>query len=262
MRNPTRRNRNIETAKQGHGQDNRMKIPASWHDDRLFYEKVDNAIAVERMIGDWPITFLVQPATAGFLLDLTDDVVDPRRGLRFDFDTGVAAPDSTLLGRDSEFKSAFDQGDIRNRRYGLSFYFPIGDQFNLAWNNQFFEARGGEGEGVQGAISGGSPPLRGYPAGRWSDRFGVFHGLDLRFNIPVGLVLDFALARGVVEDLQLAAFYEVGQVSPLNNTSLYEDMHESYGFGARILLEAIVLRLDLAFSDEGPQTHLTLGHAF
>jgi hypothetical protein len=65
-RNPTRRNRNIGTAKQGHGQGNRIKIPASRHDDRLFYEKMDDAVAVERTIGDWGITFLVQPVIAGF----------------------------------------------------------------------------------------------------------------------------------------------------------------------------------------------------
>lgn len=66
MRNPTKRNRNIGTAKQGHGQDNQMKIPASRHDDRLFYEKVEDAVAVERRIDDWDITFLVQPVIAGF----------------------------------------------------------------------------------------------------------------------------------------------------------------------------------------------------
>ena len=66
---------------------------------------------------------------------------------------------------------------------------------------------------MQGAIAGGSPPLRGYPLNRWRDRFGVFHGLDLRYNIPLGKVLDFFLARGVIEYIQLAAFYEVGQVA-------------------------------------------------
>ena len=101
-----------------------------------------------------------------------------------------------------------------------------------------------------------------HPVNRWRDRYGVFHGLDLRFNIPMGIELDFVLARGVVEDLQLAVFYEVGQVAASDNSTLYDELHHSYGFGARILLEAIVLRLDLAFSDEGPQTHLTVGHAF
>lgn len=72
-RNPTRRNRNIGTERQGHGQDNRMKIPGSRRADRLFYEKVDDAIAIERTIGDCEITFLVQPVIAGFLHACTID---------------------------------------------------------------------------------------------------------------------------------------------------------------------------------------------
>lgn len=52
-----------------------MKIPASRHDDRVFYEKVDNAVAVERTIGDCEITFLVQPVIAGFRHACTIDDV-------------------------------------------------------------------------------------------------------------------------------------------------------------------------------------------
>lgn len=50
-----------------------MNIPASRRDDRRFYEKVDNAVAVERTIGDCDITFLVQPVIAGFLHACTID---------------------------------------------------------------------------------------------------------------------------------------------------------------------------------------------
>ena len=46
--NPSRRNRNIGTAKSGHGQNNRLVIPARWSDDRVFWEKLRDPIAVER----------------------------------------------------------------------------------------------------------------------------------------------------------------------------------------------------------------------
>ena len=208
------------------------------------------------------IPFRQHTASAGLVLDLSDDVVDPRRGLRFAFEMTLDPPSSTILGKDSNTPSAFDEGGVRSRRFDLTFYFPLSDRFNLAWNNQVFASSGGAAGGVRGAIAGGSPPLRGYPLNRWRDRFGVFHGLDLRFNIPMGVELDFFLARGMLEDLQLAVFYEVGQVSPGDNSSLYNDLRQSYGFGVRMLLRAIVLRFDLAFSDEGPQTHLTVGQAF
>ena len=208
------------------------------------------------------IPFRQHAASMGLALDFTDDVVDPREGLRFDFRADVSAPNSTPLGKNSQNRSAFDDRDTRSRAYGLTFYFPLAEQLNLAWNNQYFETRGGSADSVGGIFGGGSPPLRGYPLNRWRDRFAVFHGLDLRFNIPLGINLDFFLARGVVEDLQLAVFYEVGQVASSQNSTLYEDLRQSFGFGVRALLRAIVLRLDVAFSEEGPQTHLTIGQAF
>lgn len=59
-RNPTRRNRNIGTTKQGHGQDNKLVIPWSWRDSRSFYEKLLDCQTVSRQISDQPFTFLVE----------------------------------------------------------------------------------------------------------------------------------------------------------------------------------------------------------
>ena len=60
MRNPSRRNRNIGTAKQGHGRSNRMVIPESWHDSRVFYEKLRSPVRLMRIIGGKELTFLVE----------------------------------------------------------------------------------------------------------------------------------------------------------------------------------------------------------
>ncbi len=38
--NATRRNRNIGTARQGHGQDNRMVIPSNWQDLRRYWKRL------------------------------------------------------------------------------------------------------------------------------------------------------------------------------------------------------------------------------
>jgi hypothetical protein len=68
-----RRNRNIGTAKSGHGQNNRMQIPSSWADDRQFYEKLENPIAVIRTVGEFKITILVEPVQSGYLHACTPD---------------------------------------------------------------------------------------------------------------------------------------------------------------------------------------------
>ncbi len=69
--NPARRNRNIGTAKSGHGRDNRMVIPASWADGRMFYSRLENPIPVEIQIGRQSITVLVEPCRLGFVHAVT-----------------------------------------------------------------------------------------------------------------------------------------------------------------------------------------------
>jgi hypothetical protein len=70
-----RRNRNIGTKKSGHGQHNRMLIPAHWIGGRyiLFHEKLENPVPLSRTVGDHDITFLVEPVQIGFLHACTPD---------------------------------------------------------------------------------------------------------------------------------------------------------------------------------------------
>lgn len=39
-------------------------------------------------------------------------------------------------------------------------------------------------------------------------------------------------------------------------------MHSDYGVGLRVILQAIVVRFDIAVSDEGSQTALTVNQPF
>lgn len=203
-------------------------------------------------------------AGTGLLLDLTDDVVDPYRGVRFRYNRSLDAPSRTIFGETdvpADAELASDRGGIVTDRFGLTGYAELIESRLIGvWDAEYFQARGREGS--DDVVTGGSLPLRGYPEGRWSDRYGVFTGLELRYNLPAHRELDVVLARGRLVAHQFAAFYEVGQVSPTNDSTLYEDMRHSYGAGYRVLLEAIVLRLDLATSEEGLQPHLTAGHHF
>lgn len=59
--NATRRNRNIGTSKQGQGQNNRLVIPKSWPDDRVFWEVLHKPIALQKTIGECELTLLIEP---------------------------------------------------------------------------------------------------------------------------------------------------------------------------------------------------------
>jgi hypothetical protein len=73
--NPTRRNRNIGTAKQGQGQANRRAIPKGWPDDRVFWEVLRRPVELLRVVAGHSLRFLIEPTTPGFAHACTPDDV-------------------------------------------------------------------------------------------------------------------------------------------------------------------------------------------
>ena len=59
--NPTRRNRNVGTKAHGHGSNNNLTIPESWHEPKRYYEKLLSYNVVTRMDGTRLIRFFVEP---------------------------------------------------------------------------------------------------------------------------------------------------------------------------------------------------------
>ena len=61
MRSPSRRSRNIGTAKQGHGQDNRLALPISSHPTySSFFENLHDVRTERRMVGGHSLLFLIE----------------------------------------------------------------------------------------------------------------------------------------------------------------------------------------------------------
>jgi hypothetical protein len=59
--NPTRRNRNVGTRAHGHGSNNNLTIPESWHEAKRYYEKLISYNVVTRTVGTRLIRFFVEP---------------------------------------------------------------------------------------------------------------------------------------------------------------------------------------------------------
>ena len=80
--NPLRRNRNIGTAKQGHGKDNKLVIPDSWRDSRTFWEHVTSYCVVTRTVNDRNMQFIVEPTRADAVYACTvDDIATMLRSV-------------------------------------------------------------------------------------------------------------------------------------------------------------------------------------
>lgn len=73
--NPTRRNRNIGTAKQGHGQNNKLTIPQPWDTSRLFYERIDTPRKEEIVVHGHKIQVVTEKLKNGFSYSCTPNDV-------------------------------------------------------------------------------------------------------------------------------------------------------------------------------------------
>ncbi len=61
MKNPIRRNRNIGTAKQGHGQDNKLTIPQPCGVLKSFYERLVDYQKIKSVINGHEFIFVIEP---------------------------------------------------------------------------------------------------------------------------------------------------------------------------------------------------------
>jgi hypothetical protein len=79
-RDARRRNRNIGTAKAGHGQNNRNVIPRRQLEGVRYYERLTSPVVVTREFGDHIFTFIVEPTREGsFHCCTVDDVCEVLR---------------------------------------------------------------------------------------------------------------------------------------------------------------------------------------
>ena len=115
-----------------------------------------------------------------------------------------------------------------------------------------------------GATLGGLYRLRGFPAARFHDKSAIYYTAELR------VIPDWnPLGRGSWAEwaeiawLQLVPFVEVGRVADTwNLNELHSDMKWDVGLGLRAMVKGLILRLDIAFSDEEAGVVMMVGQPF
>jgi outer membrane protein assembly factor BamA len=216
--------------------------------------------------------------TSGFTIDLTDDKVDPRRGIRYDFS----------LNYNLEEES--NEVDFYTENHNLSFYLPIGNISTWAFNYFISDAyvisqgdtdfdsvasslgldcselSGKDKASCENTVDtyinankygtadslGGRSRLRSYPEGRFTGAHSEFYGTELRWNLTdESTPFDIWFMKDIRTSIQTAFFYEIGSVSDIKD-KLGSNKKESYGAGIRMITgSGIVYRLDTANGDEG-----------
>ncbi len=213
-------------------------------------------------------------------IDLTDDYLDPRRGVRFKL-TYQDVPGDTV-----------NDPDYFRIDTGLTFYLPFRRNDTLALNYYQSDAHVthigntdpasiraelgtncqptdttcliAEEELVNDYINertygtatplGGDNRLRAYPQGRFSGGHMAFAGAEYRWNfVQDAIPFDYFIWKDVTTTLQLAFFAEAGTVAE-HAADLWKDYRTSIGVGGRIVsASGSVYRAEIAHGDEGNQ---------
>jgi hypothetical protein len=228
----------------------------------------------------------------GGSIDLTDDRLDPRRGLRLELAAHKPRVDDPLS---SEYFVA---------DYNVTFYLPLRQRrdslvFNYFQSDAHVTNKGSTDYAVLQAERGlncaalptppevadclatedqllteyiaanrhgnatslgGTQRLRSFDNGRFYAGHALSYGIEYRWNLTDEYrPFDIYIARGVRTGIQLAFFAERGSVAD-RVSELGTKQRTSYGAGFRLILSGVVLRGDYAFGDEGQQFQFFIGY--
>jgi hypothetical protein len=228
-----------------------------------------------------------QPISLGATMDLTDDRLDPRQGMRAEFSSRLPSNNDA------------DQSEYFVNDLNLTGYIPFRRWDTLALNLFYSRAvvtRKGETDfttlqqtsglncnqyppGIErddciatekkhldnliannryGTASplGGTQRLRSFDNYRYYAAQALSYGIEYRWNLTdEHTPFNIYIAKGIRTGIQMAAFWERGMVAE-RSSDLFDDYRTSYGIGFRLILSGVVIRFDVADGDEGTQTQL------
>ena len=229
--------------------------------------------------------------TVGGSLDLTDDRLDPRKGVRLELASQL--PVNTGADRSEYFASNVNlTGYLPSRksdtlvfnvfysranvtREGLTDYATLQQRYGLGCANYpagpaQTDCLAAEAKLLNGWIAnnrygtatplGGTQRLRSFDNGRFYAGQALSYGVEYRWNLTDEYTpFDIRIAKGIRTNIQVAAFAERGMVAD-NSSDLLKDGRNSFGVGFRVVLSGAVLRLDLATGDEGVRSQLFISY--
>ncbi len=233
---------------------------------------------------DWDSGYFI---SLGGALDLTDDRLDPRKGIRFEFSSRLPnqreedyseyfVNDYNLTAywpmrrwdtlafnlfhsRAHVTREGLTDYTLLQQRHGLNCsQYPPGSSYEacVRTENKFLTGLLANNRYGTASSLGGTQRLRSYDNGRFYAGQALFYGVEYRWNLTDERTpFDIIIAKGVRTGIQLAAFWERGMVAD-HFSDLWQDGVNSYGIGARLVLSGVIIRFDLADGDEGIQSQL------
>ena len=232
--------------------------------------------------------------TWGMMLDYTDDLLDPRQGMKMEWSRAFQSssdPNASSFYVDDYNLTGFIPFRGGSDTLVLN-YFRSGATITQSGALTDAELRAAYGLGCAALPTGGpqeaclvqedaivaehltanlygvatpiggTSRLRAYPNGRFWGGNSQFMAAEYRWNFKEEHTpFNAFIARGVRTGYQMAFFYEAGSVAD-DPALLNDTIKTSYGVGLRLLLKGLVVRLDLAQGDEGNAMTFFINYPF
>jgi len=208
---------------------------------------------------------------ASLFHDRRDFIPSPSRGSAYRFriirDWGLFDSSAPYLVYSGEMDKYFSLGKSKHfRQRVLAFNFWTSE--TPTWNDSDME--GGQQifhrpPAYAGSTLGGIWRMRGFRGSRFNDRAGIFYATELRL-IPEWNPLEnwkWLQEHAGIQWWQWVTFVEVGRVGPTwRLTELHDEMKWDLGLGVRAFAKGIVLRVDMAVSEEDFNVQMMIGQPF
>lgn len=211
-------------------------------------------------------------ATLGVVYDNTDWSRNPSRGSRTRLavsrDWGTLDDDAPeWTSWEFEYSKYFDLGSSKsNRKRVLAVNFWTSHV--STWNDSHFDDQGNEvlhrPPLFEGSSLGGLNRQRGFASDRFHDRSALNYALEYRVMPNSNPFAKIPLIKNLnIPWWQWVVFAEAGRVADdWDFGDFHEDMKFTFGAGLRVSVEGLIIRMDLAGSDEGGEIQMFIGHAF
>jgi hypothetical protein len=221
--------------------------------------------------GDLEAEGTVHPFELGLLYDNTDFSVNPSRGstqyLAVHYDPAWLDANETWSFVELEASKYFSLGSsrwARQRILALNGWTAYSPSWNIDRNDEGGERVENGPPFLEGATLGGFYRLRGYRDARFHDKASVYAAAEYRYTLEYNPIRNVEWLRFMKLDwFQLVGFVEGGRVAPdYKPDTLFSDWKSDFGVGLRAMTAGIVVRFDLAHSDEGTNAWVMIGHPF
>lgn len=207
----------------------------------------------------------------GILYDNTDFPINPSYGssqyLSISNDAGWLESDNQWSFINLDVSKYFSLGSSEyasQRVIALNFWTGYSPSWELEYDDNNDRRVTNNAPYNEGATLGGFYRMRGYDQNRFHDKAAIYGTAEYRYTLKANPIEDIRWLRFLHLDwFQLVGFVEAGRVAESYKASeLLSDIKYDYGVSIRAMMAGLVIRTDLAKSDEGTNLWIMVDHPF